>query len=295
MKRLIFFLFLSAFALLSSFCSQNLPEHYGIYANTDKGMIALSSQKVLFKGNLMESITGLKSPTGTDFVTADSFIVYKENINSEIIRLSQLEFKRWGSVQNIMGRSNVEVNLWVASKPIDINIAPINGRADMYKITPITQLPKGFYAIHSGGLENRSTIEASMGNIVYDFVIGSAEDYPSYAVMKKRNEERLTKEANNLLKELNAFYNSKEVDKIKLIYRPNGEIFSDSKWREFSSGLNTWFEGAGKVKESKIIKSSITENRGMFTVQTLYTKKGKQTEKLVIQSVNGKYYITSLE
>lgn len=293
--RFIKFTLIAISLLLIISCSQNLPENYGFYANTDEGRIILNGQKINFRGNLMESITGLIGASGVQCDSIKNFIVFEKDIDPKSLILSRLEFKRRGSVQNIMSRSNVEVNLWVASKSIDIDIAPVKGRKDMYKITPNIQLPKGFYAIHFGGLSNRSTIEASMGNIAYDFVIGSVDDYLSYDVMKKRNKERLLKETKNLLKELNAFYNDNDIDKIKNIYRPNGQFFSDSKWMEFSSGLHTWFEGAGKVTESKIIKSTITENKGIFTIQTIYTKKGKQTEKLEIQKIDGKYYITSLE
>lgn len=58
------FLFLS---LLASSCSQNLPESYGIYAYTDKGRVTLSGQKISFTGNLLQSITGLKGASGTDY------------------------------------------------------------------------------------------------------------------------------------------------------------------------------------------------------------------------------------
>ncbi len=49
----------------------------------------------------------------------------------------------------------------------------------MYKLTPKEKLTEGYYALHFGGLENISTIEASVGNTAFDFVIGNSDDYQS--------------------------------------------------------------------------------------------------------------------
>lgn len=282
--------------LLFSSCGQNLPENYGIYVDTNKGRIALPGQKILFKGNLMVSITGLKEPSGIECKSVKSFIVYKENINSESIKLSRLEFKRWGSVQNIIGRSNVEVNLWAPANLIDINIAPIEGRKDMYNITPKAELSDGFYTLYFGGLGNSVfTLEASMGNIAYDFVVGDADNYPSYELMKKRNEEKVKAEAETLLKMMNNYFNNRDYAKMKEIYRPDGRLLSASEWQKFTKGLGIWLNAAGKTLDSKIVNSNISDNEGMFQIQTVYERKGQQNERLVVRNMGGKYFITSLE
>jgi len=276
-------------------CTQNLPENYGVYAYTDKGRINLSGQKIYFTGNLLQSITGLKGAYGTECNSIKHLIVFEKNISPGTVKLSKLEFKRGGSVQNIIGQTYVNVNLWVVSNNVDFDIAPIEGKKDMYKFTPKTELSEGLYALHFGGLNNISTLEASVGNLAYDFVIGKADDYPSYEVIKKRNEEKMKAEAGNLLNLFNTYFNNRDFNKLKDIYKPNGRVFSDPEWHDFSKGLETWLNGAGKVIDSKIINSNIEDDVGTFEIRTSYEKKGTQKEKLIVQKLGQNYFITSID
>ncbi|MBI4690705.1 MAG: hypothetical protein HY754_10650 [Nitrospirae bacterium] len=283
--------------LLAGLGCEKYPENYGIYvyANTDNGLLTLKSQKVSFVGNLFMSITGLKSASGTQCNSVKNFIVFEKDINPKSVRISKLEFKKGGYVDNPFGNTYVDVNLWTAAKHIDFDISPIEGKKDMYKLTPKEKLPEGFYAVHFGALENISTIEASIGNIAFDFVIGNSDDYQSYEIIKKRNEEKFKSEAETLLKAMNTYFNNKDYSKIKEIYRPDGRTFSDSEWQDFTKGLATWLNDAGKIKESKIVTSSVSEDSGTFEVQTVYEKKGQQNEKLVVRKIGQNYFITSLE
>lgn len=276
-------------------CSQNLPENYGIYAYTDKGRVALTGQRIFFSGNLFQSIAGLKGATGSGYNSVKHFIVFEKDINPKSINITKLEFKKGGSVQNIIGSSYVEVNLWVPAKNADFDIAPIDGKKDMYKLTPKEKLTVGFYALHFGGLGNTSTIEASLGNMAYDFVVGNSEDYQSHEVLKQRNEDKVKSEAEGLLKTMNSYFNQREYTKMKDIYRPDGRIFSDAEWQTFTKGLDTWLNTSGKIADSKINAANITDNEGIFQIQTMYEKKGQQTEKLVVRKIDGKYYITAIE
>lgn len=287
------FIFLFLFA--NAGCSQNLPEKYGIYAYMDDGRIELSGQKILFTGNLLQSITGLKGASGSGHKAVKYFIIYQKDFNPNSIRLSKLEFKKGGNVSNIIGNTYVDVNLWTEVKKIDLEYSPVEGRKDMYRLTPRENLLEGFYALHFGGLENISTIEASMGNMAFDFVIGNSNDYQSYEVIKKRNDEKITAEAENLLNLINNYFNSRDYVKMREIYKPNGRILDDSEWNEFIKGLNTWHNEAGKAIKSNIIESDILEEEGSFKIETRYEKKGLQIEKLVIKNIGGQFLIISLD
>lgn len=285
-------------------CSQNLPENYGIYANTDKGRTTLSGQKVSFTGNLLQSITGVKGPSGVECNSIKDFIIFEKEINPKYVRISKLEFKKGGYIDSFMGKSYVDVNLWVAAGNVEFDVAPIDGKKDMYRLTPKTTLNNGFYALHFGGLENDSTIEASTGNMAHDFVIGKKSDYPNPEEKKMLeekarvdNQEMVRTEADMLLKTMNEAFNSKDYAKIKDIYRPNGNVFStDSEWQEFTKGLATWLGDAGRIKESKIVTvMSIGEEEGTFAVETEYEKKGKQSERLAIRKIDGKFFVTAME
>lgn len=288
-------LFLILFLTFVASCSQNLPENYGIYAYTDKGKITLSGQKIHFTGNLLQSITGLKGASGVKCNSIKNFIVFEQDINPKSIKISKLEFKKGGYVQNIFNKTYVDVNLWTVAKNINFDVAPISGKKDMYRLTTKENLSEGFYALHFGGLEATEIIEAVSGNIAYDIVIGKIEDYQSYEVIKKHNEEKLKAEAENLLKNMNNYFNNKDYIKMKEVYRPDNKILSDSEWQEFTNGLATWLNSAGKVIESNIVSSNISDNEGIFQIQTIYEKKGQQNEKIVVRNLEGKYFITSLE
>lgn len=294
--KLCGFLFVAALFLIScGKLTEKLPENYGIYANTDKGLTALSGQKVHVKGNLLEAISGLKGASGAECASLSNFIVFEKDINPKHIRLSSLEFKESGSVQNLFGRDSVEVNLWTRARNIDFDVSPIEGKKDMYRITPKEKLNEGFYALHFGGLENMSMLEASLGNNVYDIVIGNKSRYLSKEEMKRNDDERLKAEAGKLLQAMNGFFNNKEYGKIKDIYRPDGRVMINEEWQEFAKGFATWLGEAGAIKESSILSTEVNGEEGIFSVQTIYEKKGAQTERLIVRKMGEGYFITSLE
>lgn len=276
-------------------CGQNLPESYGIYAYTDKGRIPLNGQKVLFVGNIFQSITGLKGASGPGYNSVKHFIAFEKDINPKSIRLAKLEFRKGGAVSNPFGSTHVTVNLWVAVKSIGMDIAPIEGKKDMYKLTPKENLAQGFYALHFGGLGNVATLEAAFGNIAFDFVVGDSSNYQSYEVLQKRNEEKVRSEAERLLTTMNNYFNSRDYVKMKQIYRPNGKVLSESEWQDFIKGLGTWLDNAGKIVNSRIASSNIADNEGVFQLETTYERKGQQSERLLVRMIDGKYYIISLE
>lgn len=297
MIKKIWFLYTFLFLLLIANvgCSQNLPDSYGVYAYADKGRVELSGQQIRFVGNLLQSIPGLKGASSSGHKEIKFFIFYQKDLNPKSIRLSKLGFKKGDYVSNIFGNTYVDVNLWTGIKNIDIKISPINSRKDMFKLEPKESLPEGFYALHFGGLENTSTIEASLGNTAFDFVIGNSDDYQSYEVIKKRNEEKITTQAETLLKLINDYFNKRDYTKMKQIYRPSGRILNDSEWNELTNGLNTWHNEAGNIIEVSIVDSTISDDEGVFKIQTRYEKKGLQNEKLVIKNIEGQFFVIALE
>lgn len=285
-----------ALASLLTACGQNLPDNYGIYAYTDKERVRLEGHKIMLAGNLMESLAGLKGATGPGYKSVKHFIVFEKNVNPESIGLAKLGFVKGSSVQNIFGRTHIEVNLWTAVNKIDFYVAPISGKKDMYKITPRINLTGGFYALHFGGLGRTTTLEAiGMSKVAFDFVIGDSNNYQSHEVMKQKNEEKVRGEAENLIKTMNGYFNSQDFSKMIEIYRPQGRIPSDSEWQEFNKGQRTWFSAAGSILNSKIENSTISDDDGIFQVQTTYQKKGEQHERIVVRKIDGRFFIVSIE
>jgi hypothetical protein len=280
--------------LISIGCSAKLPDKYGVYCYS-KSVQPVNSQKIKFSGNILETITGLAGPSGVEIDTLNYLVVFEKDLNPKQIKLVKLSFQKFGTVQNIMGPQAVETNLWVASQNIDFDVTPIDGKKDMYKITPKTRLANGFYALHFGGLDKLSAMEAANGNDAYDFVIGSKGDYLSHESQKAANSTSINSEADKLLAEMNKHFNAGNFEGMKEIYRPQGRILAGSELSEFIKGQKTWKQTAGTVIKSEIVSRNITDDSGVFEIETKYSTKGVQKEKLVISKVESKYVITSLE
>jgi hypothetical protein len=271
-----------------------LPENYGVYCS-DGALQAVHPQKIKFTGNLSEAITGLTGPSGPELNRLDHVIVFEKEMDPKRIRLVRLSFQKTGTVQNIAWLQPVGVNLWVVSEGIDINISPIDGRKDMYRVTPKVQLGEGFYAIHFGGLDRISTIEAAAGNDAYDFVIGSKGKYLSYAEQTSSNDKTLRTEADRLMSKMNRLFNNGDFEEIREIYRPQGRQLSGVELNEFIKGQRIWRQAAGNIVSTEIVSSQIADQSGTFELETRYSIKGVQKEKMTIAKIDEKYVITSLE
>lgn len=279
--------------LLITSSNQRLPENYGIYISSNHDLITLNPQKTLINGNLLESISGLKKSSGLFFQNFDYIIVFEQNINPEDIKISKLEFNKGSYVRNLFENSYVELNLYTSRREIPLNIAPIESKKDMYKITTNKPLDSGFYALHFGCLTNQNTPEA-FNKVAYDFVIGSSTDaYQSYDEIVRKNEQIFTSNAEMLLFKINDFFNKKDYDQIHKIYiKTDGSNFNDEEWKSLKEGFDNWILLSGKIKSSTIIDKRISDNYGTFSLQTEYEKLGSIQEELRIMKKDGLFFIT---
>lgn len=94
---------------------------------------------------------------------------------------------------------------------------------------------------------------------------------------------------------MNSCFNNREYAGMREIYRPDGRILSEPEWQAFTKGLVTWLNTSGKILESTIISSNVSDSGGIFQIQTVYERMGQQSEQLVVKKVNGSFFITSLE
>lgn len=130
-----------------------IPEFYGIYLVADGKLKALEPSDVGF-GN---GHVGLQQRPKTVVKDKNAyFIVYQKNIVPTNIGLAQLKFldsdvvkvsplPGWKSEEKL-----VTVNAWVLEGTISLNVAPIEGKMDMYRLVPTASLTPGVYAIPSG-------------------------------------------------------------------------------------------------------------------------------------------------
>lgn len=285
-------IFVSILLFITS-CSNPVPENYGIYIYSNSTLHLLKPQNTSFKGNLLQSISGIKGTSGAIFEKIDYVIIYEQDIKPDDIRISKLSFNKGGYVRNIFGNSYVELNLWTSDREIAFNIAPIEGKKDMYKVTPTQRLDNGFYAVHFGSLTNQNTYSA-FNKVAYDFVIGiNVDAYQQYEEIIKKNESAFLSNAEDLLKKANDYYNNKNYEDLRQIFlRPDGNNFNDMEWDSLKHGFNNWIMQAGKIKSSIIISKSVNNNYGSFPLQTEYEKAGNITEELNILKKGRSYYIT---
>lgn len=292
MKVINHLLILCVILLIFS-CSRPVPENFGIYVYSNNDYHLLKPQNTFFSGNLLQSISGLKGTSGTIFKEADYLIIYEQNIKPDDIKIAKLNFTRGQYIRNLFGESYVDINLWTVEKDIAINIAPVEGKKDMYKVTPAQPLDSGFYAVHFGSLTNQDTYNA-FNKVAYDFVVGtSVEAYQSYEEIIRKNENAFLSNAEELLKKVNLYFNNKNYEKIRQIYvRPDGNKFDDSEWDSLKKGFNNWILQAGKIKSSQIVNKNISDNSGSFSLKTEYEKVGIVQEELNVLKKGNSYYIT---
>jgi len=299
-------------------CKEKLPDSYGIYAVSNNAMNTLVPQKLMFKGNMFSSISGLKEATGTCSLDIDNLIVFEKDVNPQKIFLSRLKFQESATVSNLFGNSYVDVNLWTADSNIEIKIAPIDGKTDMYRIIPASPLKNGFYAIHFGELSNKETLSA-VDKVVYGFVIGSSikpyqlsekgknqgtsnqqvgknqssfvpdPDYSDISV----NQQEFYDNAKLLLDKANEYFNNKNYTELRKIYlNKNESKVSNAEWIKLTTGFGNWAKQSGKIKSSTIKTWNYENTKGTFKIQTEYEKAGLVDEELVAIFKDNSYYIT---
>ena len=297
--QLLSVLFILTFIGVVSCTNMNLPESFGYYACTDKALIPINSQKIDLVGNISGCITGIKGTSGTQVDSLKYFIVYEKNLNIKTVSIVKLHFKQTGMVQNIIGSTPVEVNLWSTAENVDFDVSPIAKKPDMYKLTPKSPIKPGFYAIHTGVLNTSSTIDAAMDrdhNKIYDIVVGeSVEKYKSSESKKQEKEASIAIEAQNLLQSFNSHFNAVDCNNLKEIYMPQGKALAGNELKEYCTGISSWLNKSGKITKSDIVGSDVTGDSGTFNVATTYEKTGVQNEKFVITKISGRYRIISFE
>src|ERR1039458_2309475 len=153
-------------------CGRSLPEAYGIYADTSGGQVLLHGQGVQVAGNILRPIYGVKGPSGPECRSVEDFIVYHKDIQPDSVGLVRFAFQGDVDVPGFVGLNRTKVNLWLPKDRIDLTVKPVEQRRDMYIMTPVKPLEKGFYAIYVGSFG-----DMGIGGNAYDFVVGTVTEF----------------------------------------------------------------------------------------------------------------------
>ena len=154
---------------LASF-KPGLPEYYGVYLSSRNGYVDLKPTVVanrfgLTVGDLGLAVDGFDRPPPLSIKeTNPGFFVYEQGVNVSEIQLSPLvcvgsrrayEFNIKNTnpafFHNVYRRNYndiVEINLWQAKGIIQLRVAPVSGKQDMYHLVPVSSLAPGRYALY---------------------------------------------------------------------------------------------------------------------------------------------------
>ena len=243
---------------------------------------------------MLNAVGGIDGPSGPQCRKLDSFIVFKQDLKADSIKVARVEFQSQMTVRDIFAARAVDINLWVPSKIIDTGIKPVEGHADMFYVTPSQPLGNGLYVVYFNSF---GSIGDPSENIAYDVVIGDAKDYPSYAARISQEQHEMSAKAAALLAAMNRVFNQEDFPALKDIYRPNGIALSGDELRAFTDGMRTWKETSGKVESSKIVSEKFLDNGdlGVFGLETTYEKSGVQHEELQVRRFNNDFFVISLK
>lgn len=283
-----------ALSLFLVSCGPSLPKNYGVYAVGNQGLVQLSGQRITLRGSMVNAVGGIDGPSGPQCRKLDSFIVFKQDLKADSIKVARVEFQSQMTVRDIFAARAVDINLWVPSKIIDTGIKPVEGHADMFYVTPSQPLGNGLYVVYFNSF---GSIGDPSENIAYDVVIGDAKDYPSYAARISQEQHEMSAKAAALLASMNRVFNQEDFPALKDIYRPNGIALSGDELRAFTDGMRTWKETSGKVESSKIVSEKFLDNGdlGVFGLETTYEKSGVQHEELQVRRFNNDFFVISLK
>ena len=140
---------------------EQLPEAYGVYANTDKGLFRLPGQPIVIKYNewLVWRCAGLENLSNVKSKSVSDFIIYDKEIIIRNLTLSKLELKKDMTLRQMgcMRSDTMQIknaNLWSAAQNIDFDVIPIEEKRDMYRLKPTDKISSGIYAIIYGDMNS---------------------------------------------------------------------------------------------------------------------------------------------
>lgn len=279
MKRRILVVACCSFAT----CSTNrLPDSYGFYADTDRGMITLEPQKVDSEAQSLLSWTfGIQKPSGVRCKSIKRFIVYHKDVHPSQIRLSRLE---------LVGR------LWSPKSNIEIDIRPAKGRDDMYFVVPRRALTKGLYALHVGPFGGDMPLIAD--GYAYDVAIGAESDlFLSYDEVLRIRQESAREIATALVNRLNEMFNSQDYSQLGEVYRPGGRPLTLLELERYIEESRNWLDAAGKIIRWEMSDITVSEDgsSARCAIISTYEKFGKKMEFVWLGKIGDRFFVTSIK
>ena len=280
------------FALFS--CSTRpVPDGYGMYVESEKGLTPLMGQTIVLKGNILKAIGGIEGPSGFECERLKTFVVHQQGVQVNLIKVSQLKFLGGANLPaGPFGSIKADMQFWVPNAPIDCTVKPVEGKKDMYYVQPTQPLATGLYALYFYSFDEMPPV-----TLAYDVVVGKKSDFPSYSTKREQDRGLVRREAERLLSAMNRIFNVREFGSLSEVYQPDGRPLSGEQLDKFKDGMRTLRRTAGAIVTSRIVTVHAAETAasGVIELDTNYETSGVQRERMRIQKVGEKFFITSLE
>jgi hypothetical protein len=157
-----------------------VPEFYGIYMVSDGKLItpkdALKEKRLKTVGHLMISRFGINELSGISASQNSFFLVYggqfKDALNR--LKLGKFKFVRQVLIKGMWPAKDemANANMWVLEAEISMNVGPVKGQTELYRLVPTSPLSDGVYAIYTGPIGSDIPIATMEVGMVADFSVG---------------------------------------------------------------------------------------------------------------------------
>lgn len=150
-----------------------VPESLGVYFYSPGKIVPLGKNRLGVAGTLLQPIPGLKSLSHNSTVDKKpALLVYGDIFPMNATHFNELTFTQSASVQNLMGKTPSNINMWTASNDVPFKLDQFYANQNILIINPKEPLPSGIYALSWGGLHSKDPLTASVSNkSVFDFKI----------------------------------------------------------------------------------------------------------------------------
>ena len=151
-----------------------VPEFYGAYFLSNGKLIeakdAFEENRLKTVGDLYSNKTGINQLSGISLAADDYIVIYDKNVSSlvSLLQLGKFKFIKELELGIWPNRKLYKMNYWIFEQDIPMNIGPVKGQPDLYRMVPKTPLSDGVYAVYY----NIESVMSSDKRLVLDFVVG---------------------------------------------------------------------------------------------------------------------------
>lgn len=151
-----------------------LPEFYGAYFLSNGELIeakdAFEENRLKTVGDRFSNKTGIKRLSSIPLVANDYIVIYEKGASSlvSLLQLGKFKFVKELELGIWPNRQLYKTNYWILEKNIPMNIGPVKGQPDLYRMLPKTPLSEGVYGVYY----NIESVISSDKRLVLDFVVG---------------------------------------------------------------------------------------------------------------------------